>query len=486
MKPKITSEYGKLKKVLVHTPGAEHRQLIPWEGDHPLMGDDPRAYLELQKNHADLKNALIEEAGADNVLELTALLEEVFDAANGKKRYQILKETLADLADTYVDHLQSRGITLENHDSSKLVKDLIHGYPRRLVINNGALPNVIIPPKREMMWMRDSAATTQAGVIINAMASSRRMYEPSLVRIIFKHHPMFDPDTIFLDLVDFNRKLRDDTTRSGLAPRYLMEGGNILVLSEDTLAIGIGRSSFLYNNRTTRMAFNLMVKSLFEADEEKKIRRVYFVNVPDLRGFIHLDTVFNQFAPQAAIAMPYIFGHPRPSNQTSAKDVLQGFVRWLRNNMGNHQSDLSKIPTEAHFEHAGKCEVFDRDYIDKQGEITPLPQKAKYFFDQLIEDGLLDLNKVVWVGGHPDNFVNPYDHLKVALFEQHNMAGNVFTTGPNRIVAYHRNTTTLEALQKHFDKHDPENSKLVAMSSNEMRTDNGGPHCLTMPLEREE
>ncbi|MFK7969192.1 MAG: arginine deiminase family protein [Bacteroidia bacterium] len=486
MKPAIKSEYGKLKKVLVHTPGAEHRQLIPWDGDHPLMGNDPRAFLQLQKNHGDLKQFLEEEAGKENVYELSDLLVDIFDQADERKRYTILREILENLADNYVDHLQARGRPLATYDSSKLVKDLIHGYPRKLTLNNGLLPNLIIPPKRELMWMRDSAATTPAGVVINAMASNRRMHEPALVRTAFQHHPMFDEDSIFLDLVDVNRKMRDDITRSGLNDRYLLEGGNILVLSEDTLAIGVGKDHFLYNNRTNRKAFYLLVQKLLEADKSKKIKRVYMVNVPDLRSFIHLDTVFNQFAPQSAIAMPYVFGYPKPALNMSPKDVLQKFVRWLRQDMGKLQTDLSRIPSEEHFEYAGKCEVYDRDYIEQKGEVVPLPQAAKYFFDQLIEDGLLDLNKVVWIGGSPDNFVNEFDHLKVALFEQANMAGNIFTTGPNRAVAYHRNPTTLEALRNKMAEADSENSFLSEMTSNELRTDNGGPHCLTMPLEREE
>ena len=94
----------------------------------------------------------------------------------------------------------------------KIVKDLIHGYPRKLSLHKGKLPQLIIPPKRETMWVRDSSAVTPAGVIINSMESKRRQGEPELVRAVFKHHPMFDPDSIFLDMVDFNRSLRDDVT----------------------------------------------------------------------------------------------------------------------------------------------------------------------------------------------------------------------------------------------------------------------------------
>lgn len=485
MKPVIKSEYNKIKKVLIHTPGAEHRQLIPWEGDHPFMGPYPRSYQELQRNHGDLKNFLVQEAGAENVLELTDLMNEIFEQADYRRRYTILRDILEDDADTYADHLQARGIGLENHEPEKLTRDLIHGYPRKLILNNGRLPNLIIPPKREIMWVRDSSAVTQAGVVINAMASKRRNGEPGIMRAVFKYHPMFDQDSIFLDLVEFNRKLRDDNTLSGLHHNYLLEGGNILVLDENTLAVGVGKYDWLYSNRTTRLGFYKLIEKLFEADKEKKIQRIYMVNVPDLRGFIHLDTVFNMFAPQSAIAMPYIFGHPDPTLNISATDVLKGFVKWLRYNMGKLQTDLSRIPTEEHFDYAGRCEVYDREYIEQKGKVVRLPQKSRYFIEQLVRDGLIDPNKIAWLGGPPDDYVNAFDHLKAALFEQHNMAGNIFVTDLHRAIAYHRNPTTVASLRKKMSEQNSD-AKLAEMSSNEIRTDNGGPHCLTLPLLREE
>ena len=485
MKPIIRSEFAPLRKVLVHTPGAEHEHVIPWQGDHPMMGPNPRVYAELQRDHQDLRQFISQEIGAENVLELRTLLEEIFEQADAPLRMRILRDTLYRQAETYVDHLQARGIRLEDYATQSLVSDLIEGYPRKLTLNNHRLPNIIISPKREMMWMRDSSATTPCGVVITSMASRRRRPEPTLVRSTLKYHPYFDQDSIFLDMVNFVRQMEENDTHSGLQEHHLLEGGNILVLSEDTLAVGVGRTEYLYSNRTTRAGFNLLVEKLFEADTQQKLRRIYLVNVPDLRGFIHLDTVFNMVGPQAAIVMPYIFGYPDPGVEDSAKRVLQRFVGWLRKNMGGHRTDLSRIPTKEHFEHAGKVEVYDRDYIEKVGKITHLPQRARYFLDQLVQDKLLDLNQVVWVGGPPEDYPSPYEHLKVALFEQHNMAGNVFATGPHRLVAYHRNPLTSSSLEKKMRSLNP-NAHLQLMSSNEIRTDNGGPHCLTMPLLRAE
>ncbi|MEO0582651.1 MAG: arginine deiminase family protein [Bacteroidota bacterium] len=484
MKPSIHSEFAPLQKVIIHTPGTEHQQLIPWEGDHVLMGNYPYAYQELQKDHGDLKQFLTAEIGEENVWEIATLLEEVFENRDYRYRFRVLQDILYDMAETYIDHLQARGIKLERYDAKEIVRDLIEGYPRKLTLNNHKLPKIIIPPKRELMWVRDSASIIQCGVIIPSMASPRRKTETPLTRAIFKYHPAFDKGSIFMDMVQLRRQVQEDPAWSGLTDHMILEGGNIMVINEETLAIGVGRYEHMYSNRTTRAAFNLLVEKIFEADVEQKIQRIYMVNVPDLKGFIHLDTVFNMVGPKSAISMPYIFGHPDPIVEISAKAVLQNFITWLRRNIGINRTDLTQLPSKIMFEHAGKCEVYDRDHIKKKGRIERLPQASTYFLDQLIQDDLLDPDRITWIGGPLEDYITPYEHLKVALFEQQNMAGNTFCTAPFRPISYHRNPTTNQALLKKMQSIDPQ-AFLQTMSSNEIRTDNGGVHCLTMPIARD-
>lgn len=484
MKPSITSEFTPLKQVIVHTPGQEHNQIIPWEGDHALMGHYPRVFAELQRDHADLTQFIAQEIGDEGILQVRTLLEEIFANDDYRFRFNVIRDILHDQAETYIDHLQARGIKLQKYAASELVKDLIEGYPRKLVLNNHRLPNVIIPPRRELMWVRDSAAVIPQGVIINSMASPRRRSEPALLRAVFKYHPHFDPDSIFLDLVEYRRKIKDDNTWSGLQEHLYLEGGNIMVLSEEVIAIGVGRFENLYANRTTRAAFNLLIKRIFDLDKKNTLRRIYLVNIPDLRGFIHLDTTFNMVGPKAAIVMPYVFGYPDPGLGDTPRDVLQNFVRWLRQNMEQNRTDLSRIPAKSMFDFAGRVEVYDRDDIKKKKRIERMEQAAPYFLDQLVRDGLIDLNNITWIGGPMENYISPYEHLKVALFEQHNMAGNIFTVSPFRTIAYHRNPLTSNAMWATMRKSSSD-AHVQMMSSNEMRTDNGGPHCLTLPILRE-
>ena len=114
---------------------------------------------------------------------------------------------------------------------------------------------------------------------------------------------------------------------------------------------------------------------------------------------------------------------------------------------------------------------------------VPLPGAPEYFLDRLARDGFLDLDRVAWIGGSPDDHASPFEHLRAALYEQRNQAGNVFATAPFRFVAYQRNPLTVQALRAVV----PEPlhpGGLTLMASNEMRTGGGGPRCLTMPLGR--
>jgi hypothetical protein len=97
------------------------------------------------------------------------------------------------------------------------------------------------------------------------------------------------------------------------------------------------------------------------------------------------------FGPQAAIAMPYVFGHPEPYEA-----VFVPLVRRIREDLAEKKVDLRTLPTAEDFEKAGKVEIYAREVFARTGEAGRLPVESRYFLDQLVEDGILDLNNVVW------------------------------------------------------------------------------------------
>ncbi|MET1138937.1 arginine deiminase family protein, partial [Bacillus subtilis] len=65
--------------------------------------------------------------------------------------------------------------------------------------------------------------------------------------------------------------------------KFNIEGGDELVLNEETVAIGV-------SERTTAQAIERLVRNLFQ--RQSRIRRVLAVEIPKSRAFMHLDTVF--------------------------------------------------------------------------------------------------------------------------------------------------------------------------------------------------
>ena len=94
---------------------------------------------------------------------------------------------------------------------------------------------------------------------------------------------------------------------AGLVARYYdrdfhanMEGGDVLNLTEDTLAIGISQ-------RTSHDAIELAARNLFR-DPDARIRTVLAFDIPACRAFMHLDTVFTQIDVNKYTVHPGILG----------------------------------------------------------------------------------------------------------------------------------------------------------------------------------
>ena len=67
-----------------------------------------------------------------------------------------------------------------------------------------------------------------------------------------------------------------------LSDSYSIEGGNVLVLSKDIVAIGL-------SERTTVSCAETFARKLLQNSDFKK---VLAFDIPETRAFMHLDTVF--------------------------------------------------------------------------------------------------------------------------------------------------------------------------------------------------
>ena len=300
----VKSEIAPLKRVMLHRPGRELEHLTPGTLDRLLFDDIP--YLEVAQQEHDRFAQVLREAGAE-VVYLEDLAAETLKANPGL-REEFLKEFV-----TFSPNVDCRGelyeYLLSIPDDKDLILKTMAGVSFREL---GASPKFILPtmlnradnfvlePMPNLYFTRDPFESIGEGVAINRMYSVTRCQETIFARYIFRYHP------------EFGGKVHLYANGS---EHYSMEGGDVLNLSPEVVAIGISQ-------RTTPEAIENIARKLF-ADEEATIRTVLALEIPCMRATMHLDTVLTQVDHDKFVVFPDMLDSLRIFEITpGAKDRL--------------------------------------------------------------------------------------------------------------------------------------------------------------------
>ena len=278
----ITSEVGRLRTVMVHRPGEELLNLSPSNLDRLLFDDIP--FLAQAQVEHDAFARILRDEGVE-VLYLEDLVAETLDAA---------PEARDELITAYVDESGRLGASLQDsvherlaavEDSRELVRMMVCGVRSSEVeaqlgdtatladltaLAHGRGEHLIVDPMPNLYFTRDPFSVIGNGVSVNRMHTPTRRRETLLGEFVLDYHPAFS-----------------DVPRwygRGEAPH--IEGGDILVLSGDAIAVGV-------SERTEASAVDALAARLLWAPNERFKRVLAFV-IPHARAFMHLDTVLTQ------------------------------------------------------------------------------------------------------------------------------------------------------------------------------------------------
>lgn len=274
---KVTSEIKTLKKVLLHKPGAEIENLTPDYLERLLFDDIP--FLEVAQQEHDAFAEILRQNGVE-VVYLHELAAEVIADEEIKEQFiqQFIKEagiTSPELHKNVYEFLKG----FKNNED--LIRKTMAG------INKHELPQLgkkslsdlaeddypfVADPMPNLYFTRDPFATIGEGVSLNKMYSVTRNRETLYADYIFKYHKDFKGQVERFYDRDFE---------------YHIEGGDILNLTEKTLAIGISQ-------RTQADAIEHIAKQIFFKSQNKDIETILAFNIPNNRAMMHLDTVFTQ------------------------------------------------------------------------------------------------------------------------------------------------------------------------------------------------
>ncbi|MCP4179769.1 MAG: arginine deiminase [bacterium] len=324
----VYSEIGPLKKVLLHRPSHEIENLTPELLEKMLFDDIP--YLEVAQQEHDFFAEVLRNSGAE-VVYLEKLAEETI--AQSKK---IKSNLISDFLDEA--HISSPGAKdavtnyLLSFDNKTIIEKLMSGIrkdevpynmPKNLTEYVHADYPFITNPLPNLYFTRDPFVTIGSGICLNNMNTDIRRRETIFSKYIFNYHPDYKEQQI-----PFWYHRDDDTC---------IEGGDILILGQGIVAIGISQ-------RTDPRSIETLSRRLFNSKfkPENPIKTVLAFHIPSTRAFMHLDTVFTQvdydkFTLHSEIEGPlrvYAISPTKNNNGVSIKEELDSLENILSKYLG--------------------------------------------------------------------------------------------------------------------------------------------------------
>ena len=265
------SEIGKLNKVLLHRPGKELEALTPATLERLLFDDVP--YLKIAQEEHDNFARVLRENGVEVVYYVDEVAKAIADPA---RQIQLVNDFLN------ISKIHAKGLRasmtsyLLNMPPKQMVAELIAGIKRSEVATKEATSLMdlveddypfVSDPMPNLYFTRDPFATIGTGVSIHKMHTVTRNRETLFGRFIFEHNPWYQNAPRWYD-------------RSASSS---LEGGDILVLSPQVLAVGISQ-------RTEGDSIDQLAQTVLS--QSKTFQKVLAFNIPKSRSFMHLDTVF--------------------------------------------------------------------------------------------------------------------------------------------------------------------------------------------------
>jgi arginine deiminase len=274
----VHSEVGKLRKVLVCSPGLAHLRLTP-SNAADLLFDDVLWVQNAKRDHLDF---IAKMRDRDiQVLELHELLADTMDIPEAKSwlldRKVVANEVgLGLVAETrsFLDGLDSRRLAeylVGGLATDDLPDELRTGYVA-LAREAAGVRDYLMPPLPNTLYTRDTTCWIYGGVTFNPLFWPARHDETLLMKAVYQFHPEFRD-------ADVKVWWGDPEQDWGLAT---FEGGDVMPAGNGAVLIGM-------SERTSRQAVTQVASALF-ADEAAE--RVVVAGMPKLRAAMHLDTVF--------------------------------------------------------------------------------------------------------------------------------------------------------------------------------------------------
>lgn len=264
MEISVTSETGRLKGVIVHTPGREVSLVNPIHKED-LLFDDIIFEDDARREHFDMLTVFKAAMPANGeVFEILDLAKECFQKPDVREEFVELM--IDELPHENLHTIRKRLIELDPETLVKFVTEGTFGDPFSL------------HPAPNLMFTRDLAAVVGNNIILSRAAKKARTREFLLIRCIVNHHPLFANVKKNIITIGKNQSI---------------EGGDVLVVSDKIVLIGM-------SERTSFSGLMNVAEQLLN----NGIEHVLAVDIPKQRSSMHLDTIFTFADTAECVAFP--------------------------------------------------------------------------------------------------------------------------------------------------------------------------------------
>jgi arginine deiminase len=286
--PRVTSEVGRLRTVLLHRPGPELKRLTPRTSADLLFDGIP--WVERAQEEHDAFAAALRERGVEVVL-LTDLLTEILDSSAqarvetvaaavaptevGPSLAVVLSRMLADLPAPELTRVLTAGLTHEELPAHE-----------GLVARMSRPHDFVVRPLPNLLFTRDSSVWVGGSAVVTQPSMPARRREVTLTGAVYRHHPRF---------ADVPLLYGGEPAGTGI-PEADLEGGDVLLLAPGVVAVGVGQ-------RSSPAGVEAFAGRAFAAG---LAHTVLAVPISQERATMHLDTVCTMVDADAVVMWPAV------------------------------------------------------------------------------------------------------------------------------------------------------------------------------------
>jgi arginine deiminase len=421
----VVSDIAPLRRVIVNAPSPADYHLEVATGNFLDYNPPPE---EAAVQHKQFER-LLRASGAE-VLSIEQLLDDAIEEARLRGQFttwlRASMPRLAPLADSVT------GATLLARTEQVQFQTDAEGVYRH-----------IIDHRLGFAFTRDVAVMTPRGLVLGNFVSPSRRAESSLMRFATEFAPSLRDYPVVFD---------------GVEEGLCLVGGDVQVVDERTLMVGVGHC-------TDPRVAPLLARRLGMDVIAVQMRPNDAVSwKPDygvlMQLFLHLDTCFTRVGDKLAVALPYFLEVGYADNDPLTR-FLKGLVLEPTVDAEQARAAISALAG------IGWVRRFRADSGEEDTGIGRLK--------------LVDLVRqwgwqVAFVGG-PANGLDMEHFFRTVLAEHQKQASNLVATSPGHVLAYDGAPCTRAALEAC-------GAKVQTFDGRDLWPWLGGPHCLTLPLER--